>query len=196
MRYVCAVNFSATDPRRIFAAVLCAAIFAAPLVTFAQDAPDGYEGVLAEVLVTSTKQAAAVAVQDVPLAITAFSGEELQQGFARSLQSLTVRMPNVQLDGIGTQKATANFTIRGLGTNSSIASIEPAVGTFYDGVYLGMNAGVIYDFFDVASIEVLRGPQGLLFGRNARCPHNGGAPRWSAGLDYARRLCLGGHQSD
>jgi iron complex outermembrane receptor protein len=137
----------------------------APLVTFAQDTAD-LPDALEQVLVTATKQAEAVAVQDVAIAMTAFSAKDLQQGFNTSLQSLTVRMPNVQLDGIGTQKATANFTIRGLGTNSSIPSVEPAVGTFYDGVYLGLNAGVMYDFFDVDSIEVLRGPQGALFGRN------------------------------
>ena len=63
----------------------------------------------------STKQVEAVAVQDVAAAVTAYSSEDLQKGFNSSLQSLTVKMPNVQLDGIGSQKATANFTIRGLG---------------------------------------------------------------------------------
>jgi len=138
----------------------------APLVTFAQSASTGHEGTLEEVMVTSTKQVDAVAIQDVPVAVTAFSGRELKEGFTASLQSLTVRMPNVQLDSIGSQKATANFTIRGVGVNSSIASIEPTVGMFYDGVYLGINSGVLFDFFDTASVEVLRGPQGLLFGRN------------------------------
>jgi iron complex outermembrane recepter protein len=151
------VKLSATHPRRILSSALFAAF---PALAAAQ------ESRLEEVLVTATKQVEAVAVQDVAGAVTAFSGQELQEGYSRSLQSLTVRMPNVQLDGIGTQKATANFTMRGLGTNSSISSIEPTVGTFYDGVYLGMNAGVIYDFADIASVEVLRGPQGLLFGRN------------------------------
>ncbi|MET0498891.1 MAG: TonB-dependent receptor plug domain-containing protein, partial [Steroidobacteraceae bacterium] len=145
---------------------LLAAGLAAPLVSFAQSAATGHEGTLEEVMVTSTKQVDAVASQDVPVAITAFSGKELKEGFNSSLQSLTVRMPNVQLDSIGSQKATGNFTIRGLGPNSSIPSIEPAVGTFYDGVYLGINSGLIFDFFDTASVEVLRGPQGLLFGRN------------------------------
>jgi iron complex outermembrane receptor protein len=145
---------------------LLAAGLAVPLVSFAQNVPTAHEGTLEEVLVTSTKQVQAVAVQDVAVAVTAFSGKDLREGFTSSLQSLAVRMPNVQLDSIGSQKATANFTIRGMGTNSSIPSIEPAVGTFYDGVYLGINSGVIFDFFDAASVEVLRGPQGLLFGRN------------------------------
>jgi iron complex outermembrane recepter protein len=119
-----------------------------------------------EVLVTATKKGKAEEAQKVPLAITAFTGDQLQARQTRDLVGLTVSMPNVSLDSIGTQKATANFAIRGLGTNSSIPSIEPTVGVFVDGMYLGVNTGVIYDVFDLEGIEVLRGPQGLLFGRN------------------------------
>jgi iron complex outermembrane receptor protein len=131
------------------------------------DAPAEEVGTaIQEVLVTATKKGRAEAAQDVPLAITAFTGEQLQARQTRDLAGLTVSMPNVSLDSIGTQKATANFAIRGLGTNSSIPSIEPTVGVFVDGMYLGINTGVIYDVFDLEGIEVLRGPQGLLFGRN------------------------------
>jgi len=56
--------------------------------------------------------------------------------------------------------------LEGLGVNSSIPSIDPAVGVFVDGVYLGINSGVVFDTFDLASVETLRGPQGVLFGRN------------------------------
>src|SRR5262245_10910007 len=98
---------------------LLAAGVAAPFVAFAQDLPTNRATGLEEVMVTATKQREAVAVQDVAAAVTAFSGKDLEVGFISSLQSLTVKLPNVELDGIGSQKATANFTIRGLGTNSS-----------------------------------------------------------------------------
>jgi len=124
------------------------------------------EAALDEILVTARKRGEAESVQDVPIAVTAFSGEQLEARQVRDLQSLSFSMPNVMLDDIGTQKGVANFTIRGLGVNSSIPSIDPTVGTFVDGMYLGINAGVVYDLFDLEGIEVLRGPQGILFGRN------------------------------
>ncbi|MEM7467068.1 MAG: TonB-dependent receptor [Pseudomonadota bacterium] len=119
-----------------------------------------------EVVVTATKKAGGEAIQDVPIAITAFGEEQLDAFQLRDISGLSFKMPNVALDEIGTTKGVANFTIRGLGVNSSIPSIDPAVGVFVDGVYLGMNAGVIFDTFDLESVETLRGPQGVLFGRN------------------------------
>jgi iron complex outermembrane receptor protein len=119
-----------------------------------------------EILVTATKKADAENVQDVPLAVTAYGADQLDALKVRDLQSLSYAMPNVQLDDLGTVKGIANFSIRGLGINSSIPSIDPTVGVFVDGVYLGVNMGVVLDIFDLESVEVLRGPQGILFGRN------------------------------
>ncbi|WP_295799615.1 TonB-dependent receptor [uncultured Microbulbifer sp.] len=122
--------------------------------------------ILEEVEVTARKRAEAERLQDVPVAATAYSGDQLEALQTRDLESLAFKMPNVQMDDVGTIKSTANFTVRGLGVNSSIPSIDPTVGVFVDGMYLGINAGVILDLFDLEGIEVLRGPQGLLFGRN------------------------------
>ncbi len=118
------------------------------------------------IIVTGTKTQNPEDVQDVPLAVTAFNSESLEALKVRDVQSLTYSAPNVSLDQIGTARGTANFSIRGLGINSSIPSIDPTVGVFIDGVYLGNNAGVVFDLFDLESVEILRGPQGVLFGRN------------------------------
>lgn len=105
-------------------------------------------------------------MQDVPLAVTAFNADSLEALKVRDVQGLTYSAPNVSLDQVGTSRGTANFSIRGLGINSSIPSIDPTVGVFVDGVYLGFNGGVVFDLFDLESVEILRGPQGILFGRN------------------------------
>lgn len=120
--------------------------------------------ILEEVVVTARKREESA--QDVPLSISAFGSEQIDALKVRDLTNLSVGMPNVALDDIGTSRGTANFSIRGLGINSSIPSIDPTVGIFVDGVYMGVNNGIILDTFDLESIEVLRGPQGILFGRN------------------------------
>lgn len=130
--------------------------------SFAQDS----NVLLDEVIVTATKKADGENVQDTDIAITAFGADQLEAFQVRDISDLSFKIPNVQLDEIGTTKGTANFSIRGLGVNSSIPSIDPAVGVFVDGVYLGINAGVVLDTFDLTSVETLRGPQGVLFGRN------------------------------
>jgi len=118
------------------------------------------------IVVTGTKTQNAENVQDVPVAVTAFNSQSLEALKVRDIQSLSYNAPNVSLDQVGTSRGTANFAIRGLGINSSIPSIDPTVGVFVDGVYLGSNAGVVFDIFDLDSIEILRGPQGILFGKN------------------------------
>lgn len=124
------------------------------------------EALTQEIVVTATKKSSAENIQEVPLAVTAFGEQQLEAMKIRDLSGLSATMPNVALEGIATTKGYANFTIRGLGINSSIPSIDPTVGVFVDGMYLGINAGVLLDQFDLEGVEVLRGPQGLLFGRN------------------------------
>ena len=113
---------------------------------------------LEEVIVTARKRAEGA--QEVPLSVSAFSADQLDTLKVRDLTNLAVGMPNVSLEDIGTSRGTANFSIRGLGINSSIPSIDPAVGVFVNGVYMGVNNGIIFDVFDLESVEVLRGPQG------------------------------------
>ncbi|NQX93901.1 MAG: TonB-dependent receptor plug domain-containing protein, partial [Erythrobacter sp.] len=152
------------------------ATFATPGAALAQDTAVDTENAeeqressldaLNTIVVTGTKTQNVEDVQDVPLAVTAFNEGTLEAFKIRDIQGLQFQAPNVSLDQIGTSRGTANFSIRGLGINSSIPSIDPTVGVFVDGVYLGINGGVVFDIFDLESVEILRGPQGVLFGRN------------------------------
>jgi iron complex outermembrane receptor protein len=146
-----------------------------PQLAFAQDGDEsaettkrssGIDAATGIIVVTANKGQNPEDVQDVPLSVTAFSASSLEALKVRDVQSLTYSAPNVSLDQVGTSRGTANFSMRGLGINSSIPSIDPTVGVFVDGVYLGFNGGVVFDVFDLDSVELLRGPQGILFGRN------------------------------
>ncbi len=124
----------------------------------------GAATVLEEVVVTARKREESM--QAVPLSVSAYGGDQLEALKVRDLSNLSVGLPNVSLDDAGSAKGYANFSIRGLGINSSILSIDPTVGVFVDGVYMGVPAGMLFDVFDLERVEVLRGPQGTLFGRN------------------------------
>lgn len=133
---------------------------------FAQggDRSGASSALLEEVIVTSRKREESM--QDAPLAVSAYGDRQISALKIRDLENISVGIPNVSLDDAGSAKGYANFSIRGLGINSSILSIDPSVGVFVDGVYMGIPAGMVFDVFDLEKIEVLRGPQGTLFGRN------------------------------
>lgn len=165
-----------TASRRALAFALCTTAFT-PATVYAQDAAaeaapepaqqrESFLDTIGEIVVTGTKTRNAENVQDIPLAVTAFNADTLEAYKIRDISGLSFQVPNVSLDQIGTSRGTANFTVRGIGINSSIPSIDPTVGVFVDGVFLGVNGGVVFDLFDLDSAEILRGPQGVLFGRN------------------------------
>ena len=138
--------------------------FSLPALVNAQEGSAG--AMLEEIVTTARKRSEAEQAQEVPIALTAFGAAQLDALFVKKLDDLSYKMPNVQLEAVGTFPGVQNFSIRGQGINSSIPSVDPTVGVFVDGVFLGTTFGVVLDTFDLESIEVLRGPQGLLFGRN------------------------------
>jgi outer membrane receptor protein involved in Fe transport len=117
-----------------------------------------------EIVVTATGRAAAI--QDVPLAVQAIGNAELEQAGVQSLADVTQLTPTLRL---GSGQSTTSGTIasiRGIGTGSDNPGFEGAVGIFIDGVYRARAGAALADLPDVERIEVLRGPQGTLFGRN------------------------------
>jgi iron complex outermembrane receptor protein len=108
-------------------------------------------------------------LQSVPLAVTAFSSEDLESRNVEATTSLGQFTPNLQLDGaaaLSGSSSNATAFIRGIGQNDFAIFSDPGVGVYVDDVYMGRSIGGVLDVVDLERVEVLRGPQGTLFGRN------------------------------
>ncbi len=114
--------------------------------------------------ITVTAQKREENIQDVPISITAISGDVIEQSGTRDLVDLAFLVPNFQFVQ-SSQLINARINIRGV-TSVGNSAIEPSVGVFIDGAYIPRPGSVIGNLFDVERVEVLRGPQGTLFGRN------------------------------
>ncbi len=134
----------------------------------AQDAGDNTasnEGDDSNVIVV-TAQRRAEDIQDVPAAVTALTADQLSNRQISDANDLQVQIPGVVIStGTGTS-SSARIFFRGVGEDESRGAIDPAVGIYIDGVYLGRTVGSLVDLVDVEQVEVLRGPQGTLYGRN------------------------------
>ena len=119
---------------------------------------------LEEVVVTARKRQESI--QDVPVAVSAITPGQLERGSITSSLELGKMVPNVELHETAIGSESLSASIRGMSYDDIEKSIEPTVGVAIDGVFLASNSGGVFDMFDVASVEVLRGPQGTLFGRN------------------------------
>lgn len=105
-------------------------------------------------------------LQDTPIAISAVSAQSIEQVVITDVNSLQRLLPNVQLSRINFSGQALGASIRGISFADLEKTFDPAIGVVIDGVFLGTNTGANIDFDDLESIEVLRGPQGTLFGRN------------------------------
>jgi iron complex outermembrane receptor protein len=116
--------------------------------------------VLEEVIVTARKREEAI--QDVPVSITAFTGNQLRDAGITNLKDLGYQTPGVQID----QSSAAQIWIRGIGQRDDGSRIDAPVGVYIDGLYIPRKDGQLLDLIDIQSVQVLRGPQGTLFGKN------------------------------
>ncbi len=116
------------------------------------------------IVVTATKRERTL--QDVPVAVSVTTGETIQRAQIRDLKDLQSLVPALRVSQLQSS-ANTNFIIRGFGNGANNAGIEPSVGVFVDGVYRSRTASQIGDLPDVSRVEVLRGPQSTLFGKNA-----------------------------
>ncbi len=132
-------------------------------VAVAQDANTG-DTTVGEIVVTARRTEERL--QDVPAAVTAFDAKALDRVQATDVTGLTGSVPNLVLgQGRGSSNAT-NIFIRGIGQPDALQTFDPAVGVYVDDVYYSRIRGTQFDLFDIERIEVLRGPQGTLYGKN------------------------------
>lgn len=117
--------------------------------------------------VISSAQKKEESVQEVPIPVTAFSGVAIERKFAVNLEDLNKLAPSVQLQHVGLFHNASSFTVRGIGTSGIESFDDPHVAIFIDGVYQPRNAWAVSNLLDVESVEMLRGPQGTIYGRNA-----------------------------
>ena len=120
---------------------------------------------LGEIIVTARKRAENV--QNVPTAVTAMDREMLEDLQIRSFQDIGKTAPNVLIQKQTGEPSAPQFNIRGIAAGSSDFRLDSGIALYIDGVYLGRPSNSAFDMADLDSIEVLRGPQGTLFGRNA-----------------------------
>ncbi|WP_165793466.1 TonB-dependent receptor [Hyphococcus luteus] len=115
-----------------------------------------------EIIVTATKRAEKLS--EVPIAISVFGADDVDQTGVRELSELSEYIPNVQISGHNDFRSV--ITIRGVGSNSRNIGFDSRVGVYVDGVYMGQSPAVNQELLDLERVEVLRGPQGMLFGKN------------------------------
>ena len=140
--------------------------------TTADPAPPADVQTAAEAATTSDQEIVVTArrrselLLDVPVAVTAYSGEQLERQGALDISDIGDTTPNVTFETSRGTNTTITAFIRGVGQQDPVAGFEQGVGIYLDDVYLNRPQGALLDIYDVERIEVLRGPQGTLYGRN------------------------------
>lgn len=167
MKNLCNASVYALKSGLMCATALAGLAFSVPLS--AQQVDEGGDAEARQsksniIIVTARKREESL--QDVPLAVTAIDANAISKSFAQTIADLERFAPNVDLADNPFGGKQLNATIRGIGFADVEKSFEPAIGFSIDGVFLGTSGGAAVDVFDLESVEILRGPQGTLYGRN------------------------------
>jgi iron complex outermembrane receptor protein len=143
---------------------ICGVLAGSLAVTFMSAAVGEYSNELEEVVVLATKREQTL--QEVPVAVSVVSAELIEQAQINDILDLQASVPSLRVSQLQSTGNT-NFIIRGFGNGANNPGIEPSVGVFIDGVYRSRSAAALVDLPNLERVEVLRGPQSTLFGKNA-----------------------------
>lgn len=155
--------------------ILCTAIggvLLAPVMAMAQSTPSNEQApgnqqavTLDELTVTARRRTESI--QDVPVAVSAFGEEQLNDLQASTVEGLQGAVPNMNIvQGRGSANSV-NVSIRGIGQPDALQTFDPGVGMYVDDVYFSRINGALFSLYDIQQLEVLRGPQGTLYGKNS-----------------------------
>jgi iron complex outermembrane recepter protein len=146
-------------------ATAVALLLAAPGAPMAQQAAgESASATMDTIVVTARRREESI--QDVPVAVSAFGESDLRELQARTLDNLQGAVPNTNIVQGRGSASSVNVFIRGVGQPDALQTFDPGVGIYVDDVYLSRIQGALFSMFDVERIEVLRGPQGTLYGKN------------------------------
>ncbi|WP_068875364.1 MULTISPECIES: TonB-dependent receptor [unclassified Phenylobacterium] len=150
------------DKRRV---LLCAGVALGALLglpAHAQDRPASPQATLEEIVVTAQRRSERL--QDVPVTVTAFGAEQIEDSHIVGVQDVITRTPGLSFDAFPASEP--RLFIRGIGSSDRGSAGDPSAAVFLDEIYLGRPSAIAFDVFDIERIEVLKGPQGTLYGRN------------------------------
>lgn len=151
-------------------AILITSLFYAGTHQFAYAEPvskEAKEGQIETIQITSRK--VTESIQDVPITVSAFTSDGLETRGITNISGIGDYTPGLEIDAaapISGSSASINAFIRGIGTTDFLLTTDPGVGIYIDDVYVGRSVGGLVDLLDIERVEILKGPQGTLFGRN------------------------------
>ena len=150
--------------KKLIASLAGLGILVVPAGVIAEEADQSVTDLIEEMIVTATKREESI--QDVPIAVSAFSGEDLTARGVQDIYGLQEVSPSIAVYSSNSTSNGGTLRIRGVGTTGNNPGLEAAVGTFIDGIYRSRAGLAFNDFTDIDRVEILRGPQGTLFGKN------------------------------
>ena len=150
----------------VFAASALASVSANAQQNVTNDSSSNDDGGgLTEIIVTAERFTSSV--QKAPVAVTAVDAKALEERMVTNVLTAAQEIPGIKITPAQGSNTNASIALRGVGQSTAGINFDPAVGIYIDGVYQPRINGAFFDFFDISSMEVLRGPQGTLYGRNS-----------------------------